>query len=350
MTGVRSSSQMSSDPSRRSVLYIPHREVSFGFVAIGDTAVLSIDVTNRTDRPLRIRAGLTQAGTVYTLLDNQIQVVDAHRTVTLRVEFSPTQNARFRNGLVITAHGGGGPSVNYRMPIYGLGGTAVVTVKAREDLRISRNGSYVLQSAYESTFSFTLTNSGLRRAFARIVVLYTGDSGNPEQIPVEVRPGPGIVVDRAESKQISVRLQSPLIALEWRSSQNSLASTASTAQRAVSPLQVLVYWGEEQTRQRLRCFEQAGPPCIYEGIQFTDKYIGEELAFCPPKDYPVSKEDARLFEQMLRTCIIFVCSPRVRPRPSLASSTSSLERSLQPEDTFRERSTYRVIVNDQTLR
>ncbi|VDM83450.1 unnamed protein product [Strongylus vulgaris] len=85
------------------------------------------------------------------------------------------------------------------MPVRGVGGTAVLTVKDREDLRLSRNGSYVLQSSYESTFSFTLVNSGKRHAFARTVVLYYGESGNPEQIPVDIRPAPGVVIGRDES-------------------------------------------------------------------------------------------------------------------------------------------------------
>ncbi|PIO60149.1 hypothetical protein TELCIR_18361 [Teladorsagia circumcincta] len=48
------------------------------------------------------------------------------------------------------------------MPVRGLGGAAIVTVKSRDDLRLSRNGCYILQSSYESTFSFALTNSGNR--------------------------------------------------------------------------------------------------------------------------------------------------------------------------------------------
>ncbi|VDO53792.1 unnamed protein product [Haemonchus placei] len=160
--GVRSSSQMSTSVSTRSVLHIPRREVAFGFVAVGDAAISTVDVTNRTDHSLRLRAKLSQTGTPFTLLDSQILVLDAHRTTSLRIEFSPTQNARFFTKLLISAEGGGGPQVGYRMPVRGVGGAAVVTVKARDDLRISRNGTYVLQSSYESTFSFTLTNSGNR--------------------------------------------------------------------------------------------------------------------------------------------------------------------------------------------
>ncbi|VDO08418.1 unnamed protein product [Haemonchus placei] len=208
------------------------------------------------------------------------------------------------------------------MPVRGVGGAAVVTVKARDDLRISRNGTYVLQSSYESTFSFTLTNSGNRRAFSRIVVLYTGESNVAEHVPVDIRPSHGIVIDRGDSKQ----------------------------PKGANQLQVLVYWGEERTRQRLRCFEKiSGAPHLCEGMQFTDNFDGEGPPFQPPEDYPISKEDVRLFDQTLRMCTIYVCSLRIRPRSSLASNTSSLERSLQPEDTFREKTIYRVIP-DQTLR
>ncbi|KHJ94705.1 hypothetical protein OESDEN_05365 [Oesophagostomum dentatum] len=138
------------------------------------------------------------------------------------------------------------------MPVRGLGGVAVLSIKAREDLRISRNGSYILQSSYETTFSFTLVNSGKRHAFARILVLYYGESGIPERLPVAINPASGIVIGRDETKQISVRLQSQMPCSDWRSSQNSIVSTASTTQRAVSPLQVIIYWGEERTRRRLR--------------------------------------------------------------------------------------------------
>ncbi|VDM74709.1 unnamed protein product [Strongylus vulgaris] len=176
---------------------------------------------------------------------SQIILLDPHRTTSLRVEFCASQNARFCTSLSINASGGGGPALTYRMPVRGVGGTAVLTVKDREDLRLSRNGSYVLQSSYESTFSFTLVNSGKRHAFARTVVLYYGESGNPEKIPVDIRPAPGVVIGRDEST---------------------------------------------------------------------------------------------------------VCSPRIRPRPSLASNTS-LERSLQPEDTFRERTAYNTLmIPDQTIR
>ncbi|KIH65631.1 hypothetical protein ANCDUO_04045 [Ancylostoma duodenale] len=285
------------------------------------------------------------------LLDSQIILLDAHRSTSLRIEFCATQCARFCTSLSIHASGGGGPAVKYRMPVRGMGGTAVVTVKDREDLRISRNGSYVLQSSYESTFSFTLVNSGKRHAFARTVVLYYGESGTSEQVPVDVRPGAGIVIGRNESKQISIRLRSSLPFSDWRSSQNSIASSASTTQRAVSPLQVVVYWGEERTRRRLRCYEEkTGSVHQCETLQFTDQYVGEEPEFAPPQGYPVSKEDVRLFDQTLRMYIIYVCSPRIRPRQSLASN-SSLERSLQPDDTLRERTVYNtLVIPDQTIR
>ncbi|KAL6730542.1 hypothetical protein Aduo_001505 [Ancylostoma duodenale] len=351
VTGVRSASQMSSDTSQRSVLFIPQHEVAFGFITIGDTAISTVDVTNRTDHPLRIRAKLNNPGNVFTLLDSQIILLDAHRSTSLRIEFCATQCARFCTSLSIHASGGGGPAVKYRMPVRGMGGTAVVTVKDREDLRISRNGSYVLQSSYESTFSFTLVNSGKRHAFARTVVLYYGESGTSEQVPVDVRPGAGIVIGRNESKQISIRLRSSLPFSDWRSSQNSIASSASTTHRAVSPLQVVVYWGEERTRRRLRCYEEkTGSVHQCETLQFTDQYVGEEPEFAPPQGYPVSKEDVRLFDQTLRMYIIYVCSPRIRPRQSLASN-SSLERSLQPDDTLRERTVYNtLVIPDQTIR
>ncbi|KAK6054743.1 hypothetical protein COOONC_07752 [Cooperia oncophora] len=333
-------------------LYIPQLEVAFGFVAIGDAAISTVDVTNRTDHSLRLRAKLSHTGPPFALLDSQILVLDARRSTTLRIEFSPTQNARFSTSLLISVEGGGGSQVKYRMPVRGLGGAAVVTVKARDDLRISRNGAYILQSSYESTFSFALTNSGNRRAFSRIIVLYTGENNVPEHVPVDIRPAPGLVIDRGESKQVSVRLRSPLPSLEWRSSQNSLVSTASSTQpRAASQLQVIVYWGEERTRQRLRCYEKmTGATHTCEGIHFTDTFAGEDPDFHPPDDHPISKEDLRLFDQTLRMCTIYVCSPRIRPRPSLLSNSSSLERSLQPDDTFREKSTYRVVIPDQTLR
>ncbi|KAK6728915.1 hypothetical protein RB195_006154 [Necator americanus] len=348
---ARSVSQMSTEVSQRSVLFIPQHEVAFGCVAIGDTAIANVDVTNRTDHPLRIRAKLSNTENVFTLLDSQIILLDTRRTTTLRIEFCATQNARFCTSLSIQASGGGGPAVTYRMPVRGVGGTAVVTVKDREDLRISRSGSYVLQSSYESTFSFSLMNSGKRHAFARTLVLFCGESGISEQIPVDIRPARGVVIGRDESKQISVRLRSSLPFSDWRSSQNSIVSSASSNLRAVSPLQVLVYWGEERTRRRLRCFEQKmGITHTCEGLQFTDKYDGEDIEFIPPKSYPISKEDVRLFDQTLRMYTIYVCSPRIRPRQSLASN-SSLDRSLQPEDTFRERTVYNtLVVPDQTLR
>ncbi|KAK5985862.1 hypothetical protein GCK32_002228 [Trichostrongylus colubriformis] len=95
--------------------------------------------------------------------------------------------------------GGGGPRVKWRMLVRGLGGAAVVTVKAGDDLRLSRNGTYILWSSYESTFRFGLTNSGNRTAFARIIVLYTGESNVAEHVPVDVRPASGVVIDRGDS-------------------------------------------------------------------------------------------------------------------------------------------------------
>ncbi|KAK5968086.1 hypothetical protein GCK32_016343 [Trichostrongylus colubriformis] len=154
----------------------------------------------------------------------------------------------------------------------------------------------------------------LKTAFARIIVSYTGESNVAEHVPVDIRPASGVVIDRGESKQVSVRVRSPLYT-HWRSSQNSIVSTASTA-RGASKLQVIVYWGEERTRQRLRCFEKiSGNPHTREGLQFTDSFVGEVPAFRVPDDHPISKEDVRLFDQTLRTCIIYVCSPRIRPRP-----------------------------------
>uniref|UniRef100_A0A0K0CW33 ASH domain-containing protein n=1 Tax=Angiostrongylus cantonensis TaxID=6313 RepID=A0A0K0CW33_ANGCA len=250
-----------------SVLYIPQLEVAFGFVAVGDTAISNVDVTNRTDNSVRIRARLSHSGLPFALLDSQILLLDAHRTVPLRIEFSPTQNARFSTYLLIAVEGGGGPQVNYR--------------------------------------------------------------------------------------HVSVRLRSPMPTSNWRSSQTSLVSTASTAQqRGASELQVIIYWGEERTRLRLRCFENLkGISHLCEGIRFTDAFVGEDSTFCPPEDHPITKEDVRLFDQTLRMCTIYVCSPRIRPGPSLISNYSSpFERSLQPEDTFRERSTYKVAVPDLTLR
>ncbi|VDL70756.1 unnamed protein product [Nippostrongylus brasiliensis] len=236
--GPRSASQMSSVVTKRSMLHIPKLEVAFGFVAIGDTAVSTVDVTNKTDHAVRIRAKL-----------------------------NPT-------------------APSFTMPVRGLGGSAVVTVKARDDLRLSRNGSYILQSSYESTFSFTLINSGNRKCLSASDLLY-------QRLTCHHRPR-----------------------------------------------------SFPQHQQRYE--KKMGVSHTCEGLQFTDFFVGEDPEFCPPQDHPVSKEDMRLFDQTLRMCTIYVCSPRIRPRPSLISN-ESLERSLQPEDTFREKSTYRAVVSDQTL-
>ncbi|KAK5984307.1 hypothetical protein GCK32_016522 [Trichostrongylus colubriformis] len=189
-----------------------------------------------------------------------------------------------------------------------------------------------------------------QRAFARIIVLYTGESNVAKHVPVDIRPASGVVIDRGETQQVSVRLRSPLSSGDWRTSHNSIVSAASTTQaRRVSQLRVIVYWGEERTRRRLRCVEKiTGTRHTCEGIQFTDSFVGEDPAFQPPADHPISKEDIRLFDQTLRMCIIYACSPRIGPRPSLAPE--SLERSLQLEDTFREKITRKPMIPDRTLR
>lgn len=61
------------------MLFIPQHEVAFGFITIGDTAISSVDVTNRTDYPLRIRAKLNNPGNVFTVrtifyLSSSIQI------------------------------------------------------------------------------------------------------------------------------------------------------------------------------------------------------------------------------------------------------------------------------------
>ncbi|VDM63597.1 unnamed protein product [Angiostrongylus costaricensis] len=289
------------------------------------------------------------------LLDSQILLLDAHRTVPLRIEFSPTQNARFSTYLLIAVEGGGGPQVNYRMPVRGLGGTAVVTVKARDDLRISRNGIYILQSSYESTFSFSLTNSGNRRAFSRVVVLCTTESGVLEHIPADIRPSPGIVIDRSESKERI--FSSFMLLIYWfYLSLNVLSyKTFNLSPYGFDLLCRPQIGGLRKTLLsplRQQRFENLkGISHLCEGIRFTDTFVGEDPTFRPPEDHPITKEDVRLFDQTLRMCTIYVCSPRIRPGSSLISNYSSpFERSLQPEDTFRERSTYKVAVPDLTLR
>uniref|UniRef100_A0A1I7XNB3 TMEM131_like domain-containing protein n=1 Tax=Heterorhabditis bacteriophora TaxID=37862 RepID=A0A1I7XNB3_HETBA len=370
-------SSMSNASEKRSPLHIPQQDVAFGFVAIGDTALATLRMINRLETPLRISTCLRNTQTAFTvvtlkkfkllillvlqILDPHIHVLDPGRELTIRVEFSPTKPARYNTAISVKILSGVGKSYTdvsfVKVQVHGSGGVASIRIPYSDELYPSRSGSFILNTSSERTLRFPLENKGEREAFVHIRML--SQAGVPIS-DIEISPSDSLVIKRGTKINITIRLRSLLCfsyPTDWRSSITSLASTGSgqsigstATVTGRSNLKIEIFWGEETIRQRLKGLERkSGKAFLIEGISFSTPFVGEQENFQVPDNYPVSYSDYRLFGTLLRTHIIYVVSSRHSVRQSLLSD-NSLSQSLQPDSTFRDRTTLgNTVVPDVTL-
>ncbi|KAH7725017.1 SPD-2 protein [Aphelenchoides avenae] len=303
----------------------------FGFVPAGQSNVKQLRLTNRSCETMQIY--------IKDVSTNSIPP-GGHSVV--RVEFKPWDKSGFVNKLVIERTNS--TKRTYKVPLCGMGGRAALEPTATT-MKLSQSGIYVLTPAYMNAFTLGLQNAGVRDAFAYVTLV----DANHEPVPgVEISPSRVIVRKQLqETKAITVSIGENMDSHRRLSitSARSTVTVVSTADRCA--FRVLIYWGEERHRQRLKklfgcadikreALQQAarvfdnGPKVT----SFTDERFEGETAF-DGKD-KVNFCDFEEFLDAMRQTIVNVVDSRARSTSicSARSQSRAADHTLDPDATL----------------
>uniref|UniRef100_A0A915CWF2 Uncharacterized protein n=1 Tax=Ditylenchus dipsaci TaxID=166011 RepID=A0A915CWF2_9BILA len=284
------------------------------------------------------------------------QKIKAFGTHSVYISFCPRLAVRYKATLHIDCLSQKNESAEYTCQLLGFGGQAMVhpflnpvSIKSRRDLVMSAGGRFNLIPKSINKFSFMLENKGTRDAFASVIL----QDVNGDEIPTEnafVQPA-NLLLDKSSqsSKKIEVRM---FVQNAIGSRRNSFASNASsrissavnntTGSALPTAFRILVLWGEERQRQRLKMLERRKrEKFFFLNRHFTvTRYEAEQANWDDATDELLSKEDYRMFEGYLRVTVIEVLDKRYsrsiqenafKSRPASATGNTVIE--LEPDNT-----------------
>uniref|UniRef100_A0A914VGG2 Abnormal spindle-like microcephaly-associated protein ASH domain-containing protein n=1 Tax=Plectus sambesii TaxID=2011161 RepID=A0A914VGG2_9BILA len=285
----------------------------FGFVDIGDRVVQSVQLRNQSATPLRIRCEILRPNKGFELTDKEsIIMIGPGEPVTIRVSFLPTQIATYSNSLKFYIVNS---TLKFTLVLHGSGGCASVSMEKHENLKVARDGTFLLETSRVGMLPLKLTNRGPRDAFVRVLLAEKTALNAPLDGPF-VTPTDSIVVRAGDTRELTVSM--PDMSQCGRLSSLSQASGSDSTR-----LRVLLLWGEEKQRQRVKRYEQLrNTKMPYEGRSFTtERFCGEENVGSLPEDTDVSRLDYDVFLSSLRRTVIKVFSNRLSLAGSVVSST-----------------------------
>uniref|UniRef100_A0A1I8BK10 PLAT domain-containing protein n=2 Tax=Meloidogyne hapla TaxID=6305 RepID=A0A1I8BK10_MELHA len=278
---------------------------------------------------LRIRCwlkGNSKSGNCFKLvspLDRVPLILERDAYQKIVISFTPTANDHFVNYLFILCQSRH-ETMKYRFLVHGFGGRSIITPCVEDritNLLLSANGRYQLLVNSANSFNFILQNKGTRSAFASIFIYGKGGELIPNhEAMVNTR---NVILDKkgkdTSRKSISVRCLTDRRSIQSQNkSSTHRPSTLSSVMSALgmstskdeSVLQILIFWGEERQRQRLKQLEKKlGGQLSTFGQNFTKfmNFYGETEDWAKEnvEDY-VTEEEFYYFDANVKLIFIDV--------------------------------------------
>ncbi|KAF7640026.1 hypothetical protein Mgra_00000471 [Meloidogyne graminicola] len=254
------------------------------------------------------------------------------------ISFTPPSIEHFVNYLRIDCQSRQEYTV-YKFRVHGFGGRSIVTPSIEDrlsNLLLSANGRYQLLVNSANSFSFLLQNKGNRSAFASIFIY----GRNGEQIPhheamVNTR---NVILDKVgqdtSRRTISVRCLSDRRSIQSQS-KSTRPSTLSSVMSALSMstskeesvLQIIIFWGVERQRQRLKQLEKKiGGQILPFGQNFTKfvNFVGETDDWTNNNDveHYISEEEFYYFDDNVKLIFIDVHEKKSLDRLAIINSAN----------------------------
>ncbi|UMM13252.1 hypothetical protein L5515_001627 [Caenorhabditis briggsae] len=282
--------------------------LGFGYVPIGETLTMQLEVENTTDRPCKVNARLDSKITCFKVLDNATTMIDPKKAIKVRVAFTPTSLGRY--SLYLKAEVAE-QNFTQKIPVWGWGGVSkIAPISARNLQPTSNSSEFAMFVSDMKRIAFKLGNSGDRSGFALLTVYDSAMRQVPNSY-VRFNPSNGIVIGKNYEKLIEIRIDPSYhdhygeLTNNRTSSAMSTVSTASSMASlrrrviAGSDFFVQVAWGVEGIRERLRMLEMKHKRRqMIDGLDFTSHPFTDEkcVVYPPPDAYPtISDEDHDLF-------------------------------------------------------
>ncbi|ULU12302.1 hypothetical protein L3Y34_015549 [Caenorhabditis briggsae] len=268
--------------------------LGFGYVPIGETLTMQLEVENTTDRPCKVNARLDSKITCFKVLDNATTMIDPKKAIKVRVAFTPTSLGRY--SLYLKAEVAE-QNFTQKIPVWGWGGVSkIAPISARNLQPTSNSSEFAMFVSDMKRIAFKLGNSGDRSGFALLTVYDSAMRQVPNSY-VRFNPSNGIVIGKNYEKLIEIRIDP-----SYHDHYVSTASSMASLRRRViagSDFFVQVAWGVEGIRERLRMLEMKHKRRqMIDGLDFTSHPFTDEkcVVYPPPDAYPtISDEDHDLF-------------------------------------------------------
>nr|CAD2177159.1 unnamed protein product [Meloidogyne enterolobii] len=261
------------------------------------------------------------------------------------ISFTPTSAEHYANYLFIHCQSRH-ESRKYKFCVHGYGGRSIITPCIEDrinNLLLSANGRYQLLVNSTNSFNFILQNQGNRAAFASIFIYGRGGELIPNhEAMVSTR---NVIINKKgqddSRRSISVRCLTDRRSFQ---SQNKSAHRPSTlslvisalgmsTSRDESALQIVIFWGEERQRQRLKHFEKKlGGQLLTFGQNFTKfmNFTGESEDWAKENlEHYVSEEEFYYFDANVKLIFIDVHEKRSFDRASSVNISGGVIQPLQ---------------------
>nr|CAD2188444.1 unnamed protein product [Meloidogyne enterolobii] len=261
------------------------------------------------------------------------------------ISFTPTSAEHYANYLFIHCQSRH-ESRKYKFCVHGYGGRSIITPCIEDrinNLLLSANGRYQLLVNSTNSFNFILQNQGNRAAFASIFIYGRGGELIPNhEAMVSTR---NVILNKKgqddSRRSISVRCLTDRRSFQ---SQNKSAHRPSTLSSVISALgmstsrdesalQIVIFWGEERQRQRLKHFEKKlGGQLLTFGQNFTKfmNFTGESEDWAKENlEHYISEEEFYYFDANVKLIFIDVHEKKSFDRASSVNISGGVIQPLQ---------------------
>ena len=271
--------------------------LDFGYVSIGESLKQRRKVWNCDRVQMQISCKILSMAKEEPPESNCFQVVEMSSPVLgpgefceITVQYAPTLVEKNMARLVVERQSGA--QSRFSFPLVGYGGKAQLGLQVNFDtgiaMRPTSGQSINILPELLERFFLTFENEGQRPLFVFLMAIDRSSNKNgqgqeqqqlsmkPERFVVEPMGGKrantrtNVLIRRPESMELGK--SNPLMGRE------SILSSASTNGQSETncPLQILAYWGEEEQRQRLKCWEKMQRQIFQiNGFRFTGEFANE---------------------------------------------------------------------------
>ncbi|CAI4221698.1 unnamed protein product [Auanema sp. JU1783] len=349
---TRPSTGMSVNSQSDNPLRIDSRYLMFGFLDVGDSEILNVNLTNRTTQPMRLKLTLRNPNCGYTITSGGIMSLQSSEAMPVSISFRPNEYARVNNTLIVSIISGTHTGLNYSVFLRGSGGVANLVPEAQKDLMVTSNKGFFIRTANRSSLTFDVKNKGVREAFCKVLLFYGGSVLN-----TKISPSSSFILKRNHTQSIVIEVSNlqSYLSSDFRSSSQSLGgyacsrNSSMSSQHGQADMKIILLWGEECQRQRLKCFGKKYRKNVdVQDVDFTVPFLGEQTDFVPPEDFPVQPKDITIFTTYLRKTEIPVVS--VFASNAMLALPIDCDATFGPDTTIMYRNPIdRTVVGDVTV-